>query len=267
MEKNKPDTQTIIYSIITLAIVGIISFVIWGKPSPNETPDEVIVPMSEVPIYNIDPSKEIQIFELELLDSPYYPSANPYGPTYEVEAQRVTLGGEFKSILLSIQGEVSGEGLRFLSFNFDQQSGVINAVRSEPTKIDVEKTIEMGGAFDQNNPINVNINLLEKVPMSTTPKEYEKMGGSKEMNLWGEMTIKPPTVTYLLAAPFTEGGVYGGATITSIKASYVCEDGKECFIGLCPSTRKTTQCLLEAFGQDAVNEWCDNAGLDCGVKS
>ncbi|MBU1934936.1 hypothetical protein KKF04_02675, partial [Patescibacteria group bacterium] len=226
-----------------------------------EPPSQIETPAFDTPPANIETNKLLEVKKIELLSKSYIPSENPYGYNYLSEANRLTIGGEFIWAKINIRGETVGEGYRFLTFNFGQESGLINAVRKSKNRLDVKKTIEKGGAFNSNNPINVTIDLLSITEFGTTQDEYETNGATKFIKFWDKMKLLPPTVTYLLVAPFTETGKYGGASINSIEIEYACKEGSECKIELCPSSMKATSCLAEQLGIEAMNDWCTRSKL------
>lgn len=248
--------DAILIPIITTFIFIIV--VIYIKSDIFHNPfnlfEDVTTPIVETPPIVTNPSKVVH--SKELLDSPFTPSSNPYGSAYLTDAIRLTLGGKFESIVVRINGEVIGDGYRFISFNFGLESGILNAVRKSESQLDINKTLHQGGAY--NKIISASVDLLQEVTIGSNKNDFQKLGGTKKIKFWDKIGTPLPTVVPLLVAPFTEKGTYGGAAINSIKLDYVCDGTSMCSVNICPTGKKTTQCLDEQFGVAARQAWCKN---------
>ena len=219
---------------------------------------------AEVPENELPPLNEIlpNFRKIQLLNAPYIPSKNIYSDlnTYEKEAIRLLLDGAFTHASLIINGQVVNEGNHFLSVNFGTESGVINAVRNSSNTLDIKATGQKGGLFDKESNIKLKIDLMQEASMATTKNEFQStLQGTKLIKLWDKIGLEPPTITKVLVAPFGEQGIYGGASIESIEFEYACKDSSKCTVDICTEDKKTTQCLLEKAGQEAVNSWCSRS--------
>ena len=257
--------QTVIIVIGMVAVAFVIAYEPKEKTPivlpPEKEPEIIVQPPEDETPPDVDIEEPLpEIISVSLLEEgiSYSPSANPYDSiSYKKEAIKLAVDGDFSYARVKIKGETFGEGYRFLSFNFGTESGIFKAVRKSKSRLDVEETIEKGGAFSERNPINAEVDLLGQTDLATTGSEFQAQGGTKSVRFWDKMAIDVPTVTYLLVAPFSETGGYGGASITSLEIEYICKDDSECIVAKCDPGELTTKCLRDEIGIDAMNSWCD----------
>ena len=230
--------------------------------NPNQQTATTPVVESPSNIATTTPSIEDNVSKLILTPDPYTPSPDVLSNTdaYESQSIRLILNGSFNTARLHIGGVVTDKGNHFLNIVYGNVVGTINGYRSSAKKLNVSLTKENGGVFTSQSPINLKLDLLNPVRLSTTRTEYEQnQQTNKLVNLW-QSNLLPPTYINLLVAPFNENGIVGGAQVT-LTLEYTCATGYSCQVAVCP-TGKITACMRDKFGADAARDWCRRAGYD-----
>ncbi|NUM25625.1 MAG: hypothetical protein HUU49_03305 [Candidatus Buchananbacteria bacterium] len=255
---------------LTITIIGVLYIIFSKQPAfePNITvntnEDIAVTPDIDKPQPPDLGGGETLLTTGNLLESrgDYIPSPEVYTSNYDKESIKLALNGKFKVAQLEVEGQVLGEGRHFISFSFDNISGVLNAVRKDENQLDLAETKKIGGIFVKDVPIKFVVDLKNRITLATTKEEFEKdRNPTRDVILWDQIKLQPPTVVRFLFAPFNEYGQYGGVKITSIKFNYLCEDNSECSAKYCGISEKYTQCLQESFGHEAAVDWCQRAAL------
>lgn len=259
---NKKEMFVTILAIITM-IAGVV-FIAMDKQEVviDDSSDIVVTPDIDKPDVSQDQNGVELLSTDNLLREPYIPSRDVYTSNYEEEVLRLALNGEFKVAKIEVEGEVFGEGLHFISLNFEGVSGVLNASKKSKDQLNLKETKILGGIFVKGIPTKFEIDLKKETILAKTKEEFEEgESGSKKVILWDHLNFTPPTVINFLFAPFNEYGQYGGMRITSIKFKYLCEDGSSCSVVYCPRYKMFTECLANNFGLDAAIDWCNRSKL------
>lgn len=261
--KNDIAWTAIVIFLFLIGFVAIDVFVFNKSEITSKNDNIIIVPDNDSPNPPFS-QMDIKLTSTEnLLTKPYIPSQDVYTNNYNKDVVKLALSGKFKIAKFEVEGEVFGEGLHFVSLNFEKVSGVLNASRKSNSQLDFDKTKTFGGVFVKSIPIKFIVDLKSETVLAKTRGEFiEGQDGSKKVILWNFFTLDTPTVVKFLFAPFNEYGQYGGARITSIKFQYLCEAGENCGAFHCPSTQMTTECLSNSFSRSAAVDWCKRAKLD-----
>lgn len=251
---------------IAMIVVGVVSFLLLDLTQPqivlNVPTETAVVPSVESP--QESPDKPIEDLDrVELLKHPYIPSQSVYASSYDKEALRLALEGNFDRAILRISGEVLDEGPHFVSISFDRFSGVYKSSRKSPNELDVEASAKMGGIFSRGQPIDISIDLKSEAVFAESRDSFTASGEPiRSITLLNEITIGTPTVVKLIAAPFNRLGRYGGARISSVAFEYSCVDGSRCGAALCSNQNLFTKCLTESFGRGAARDWCERTKVE-----
>ena len=260
---NKSKDLGLVIGSILLTLLGV-WYIFFYKEQPNIV---ISIPGNETATATIPaidkPGPEFSPAETEnkttgnLIFNPYVPSKNVYTSDYNKELIRLALDGNFKSAKILMKGKIIEPGKHFLSFNFDSVSGVLDGSRKSVNLLDVDATQELGGVYQGDSAIEVDIDLFSDTILSTTKDEFiETKRPSKIVNLW-DLVGETPSVINFLFAPFNEQGVYGGIRIDSIEFLYTCEKDQKCSVERCANDELYTVCLKNNFGLNAAIEWCD----------
>lgn len=244
-----------ILAIIFIVVVSALLFfkiISWLEKSNDAT-----APMNDAPPI-VDNSK---IITKELFAGLYVPSHNVYDESvYDKEALKIAINGSFESVILHFQGAVGKNGDHFISLNFGNESGILNAVRKAANQLDISASKQKGGLIEKESIFDIKVDLIGETSMATTRSEFQQtLQPTKVISLWSKMGIMPPTVTRLLIAPFGTNGIYGGAEIKSIKVNYICKENSPCDIATCPANTMTTKCLQDLYGEQAMKSWCSRS--------
>ena len=247
-----------ILSFAAVVAIGVATILVLSFITPDE--ETAIAPSVELPT-NATSTPTANVSVLNLTSTPYTPTPDVLSnqDAYNTQSIRLILNGEFAKASLRIKGDVTEKGDHFLSLVYGNIGGTINAYRESGKKLNKTLTQQNGGVFNNEHPIDVSLDLLNPIPLSTTRAEYEKnQQTSKLVNPW-QSNLLPPTHISLLVAPYNEDGAYGGASI-SLDLEYSCSIGSSCLAAICPAGQLTTVCLRDKFGTNAAKDWCRRAG-------
>ena len=236
--------------------ISALSKYITSEPTPD-LPDEVVIPPQEIPTDSS--SSAPQIHTVSIIDKSYVVPTNPFDNEQYSKFPKVVVGGSgavfvgsFEQVVLNIKGKVTSNEDVFLILNFNNQGGLVKAVRSSAKKLDIAATNLKGGIFNSNKPIDVSVNLL-KDQLGTIASEFLKTGkGEREFNLLPK--VQPNEAPVLAVIPFMNNGQYGGAEITSLDIEYVCQTGKECTVAPCAASKMVSECIQEELGPEAYKD-------------
>ena len=258
--------QIVILVIAGLAIIGAVT-IMKGSDSDKERKnnEEIVVKVPEnetPPLVDEEVSTTTKISSLELIspNDNYKVSSNPYSEeNYKNNRKRLALIGNFEEAKLVVQASLPDNDYYFLSVNLGDMSGSYNAVRKSVDELDLELTKQSLGVFNQENPVNIAINLLDNTVFATDKQEFISTGNkTKLVRLWNY--IKPespmPSINSVLISLFNKNGQYNG-NINSLVIEYSCKTGSDCKAGLCGKDELSSACLKRLFGQDAMDKWMD----------
>jgi len=274
-QKFKSAASDLLFIVMTiliaiLAVSGLVSLV--KKYSANKAPAAQVTPAvdSLTPITDTakptpeEPKADVQEFTLIKPSDNYIVTGNPYlAANYKKYAKRLALIGDFDSAAIRAKISLPSTENHFLLVNLGDESGVYHGVRKQGGLLDVNKTIERGGAFSSARPIDLAIDLLKPVQLATTGPEFASKGGEKEVVLWDE--LKPPapapSVNTILFFPYNTSGAFTG-DVESLTFEYACKAGSSCAAAQCSPNELTTVCLKREFGIEAAREWCAKTNED-----
>lgn len=237
-------------------IIAVYMFIAWlGRliEAANDSlpPNVVEVPPIEIPSNS---GSQIELTDIQLLAAAYTVPENPLDlKIYNSLFPRILIKGSFSQAILNVKGKV-GSSDAFLIFNFDNQGGIIRALRESPNRLNIPQTISRGGLFKAGSTIDISVNLLSDT-LGTVGSEFIRTNlGEREFNfIEGN---EPMNVIPLAVIPFTDNGGYGGVTVGELKISYLCAVGSDCGISVCENSKLYTQCIKDVYGQPAMDAWC-----------
>lgn len=198
------------------------------------------------------PDISTDFFSTSLLNTQYVPSTNPFSEKDYEQTPKIIFKGEFAKADLQIKGDVKSNTPVFVMFNFGKTSGFVNAYRKSVNQIDIPRTQEMGGLFDE--AIDLTINLLGN-EIATSGKDYEN---TKMPTHFVQFlpSNKDVDTANLIAIPVDLSGKYGGAIITSMIINYTCaENSQDCSITRCEGLAYS--CILERYTKSTADKWLE----------
>jgi len=242
-------------------IIYILNYYEQSKTSIDPTVTEPPIIKECVETSNCNPetgeSTTTKLFLIKPEDNYNVPS-NPYdSDVYNKISKRIILFGDFETINLKINGGLPTEDYHFVSININNESGVYNAARKSSDGLDIQLTSENLGTFTKKSGININIDLLSKITLSTTKAEFlATRQTTKLVRLWDFIKPQPPapSISQLLVAPFDVSGKYEGK-IENMALEYSCKQNLDCGIAVCQNNQLATECLKNSFGDSAMKSW------------
>jgi hypothetical protein len=260
---EKPFGQ-LVKELGTLVFILVLAYIVLDKTTnifvstrPGQISSGGKVVDINIPDYNstggLDNPKVLDILEKE---KTYIPSVDVFTKNYKKEAKRIALSGKFITADFVIEGKTNNKKDNVLSVNLGNISGIygISRLKSKGVVISDDKAI-----FNNEKPLNIDIDLMAQTRLSATLKELNNgiTSGYKDLYLWQH--IEPPpesgTVMEFLFVPFAQDGVIGETTITKLEFQYRCEEEGKCNVALCDSTESNTQCLQKKIGAEAAQNY------------
>lgn len=222
------------------------------------------------------PEKIIEYKELSVLSDGFWVYPANVFDDFSKYANKLAVDGEFEEVVLHVvtasNSTEDGNGKKFmLSATLHQTGGFLNAFRSKPKQIDVQKTEERGGMFqtgtcsvetdegcllgnDEYDFREVRIPLTANINLATTTSEYELTKKSYKIErLWNKLPFSPPTTFKLLTYPVSIDGSTVG--VNSVKIKYSCKQDEECSINKCKQDELSSACIKRYFGNEAYNSY------------
>lgn len=243
-----------IFALLYLSISAISKY-LGNPPPPSTRPSQAITPNQELPTSSSSQSSsEIVNPSVDLITSSTLVAKNPFDPDEYSKFPRLAMSGSFVYAKLHIEGTVKTEAPVYLLINFNEQGGLVKAVRKATNQLDIAATEKLGGEFTQANLISEDVDLLNDT-LGTIGAEYQSTHkGQRTFNLLDNP--QKPNVATAMIIPFTSDGQYGGASIDEMKIEYTCELGKTCMLGLCTEWEKATNCMKNyKFNQRMIDDW------------
>lgn len=252
-------------TVVIIQAVGVLTDYVkvkFGLPTVANSGVQIAdAPVDLIPNASTAIGSSEQLKQLVLNNQPYTPSSTAATDkaVYQKEAIRLILNGDFEIAQLHITGVVNESGPHFLDLIFGKTAGTLYGVRYSSNTLNTTLTQQNGGVFTTSKPINITIDLLQPVQLSTTRTEYENTSaGSKVVKLW-ETSGLSPTFVSLLVAPFNQFGHFGGAKVQST-LEYKCKVDDDCKAALCSADEHVASCIKDKFGTPAANQWCQRYG-------
>jgi len=255
----------LILTIIIVQAAGWFFDYLKGTFNHTQTIQVASAPETELPTATtLEAVATVNLKKLVLNQTPYIPSPTvAQDPAvYKKESIKLIMSGDFKQANLHIQGKVTENGIHFLDFVFGSNVGALYGVRYSANKFNITATEQNGGIFTSASAINVTLDLLNPVQLSTTKAEFQKnKQAMKNVNLLPSNPM-PPTYFSYLVAPFNAKGMFRGAEVSST-LEYSCVHGDDCLATLCKADEPVAYCIRDIYGSKKAMEWCISVGYTC----
>ena len=255
----------LILTIIIVQAAGWFFDYLKGTFNHAQTIQVASAPETELPTVSTPEAvSTVNLKKLVLNQTPYVPSPNVAQDlaVYKKESIKLIMSGDFKQANLRIQGKVTEKGIHFLDFVFGSNVGALYGVRFSANKFNITATEQNGGIFTNASPIDVTLDLLNPVQLSTTQAEFQKnKQAMKNVNLLPSNPM-PPTYFSYLVAPFNAKGKFRGAEVSST-LEYSCGHDGDCLAALCKADEPVAYCIRDIYGPEKAVEWCKSVGYAC----
>lgn len=259
MENDSVSNSTKAFLLFMLAVIAMVSYAgtLWileivNKPQePDVQIPPVVIPFSSSSssISSVSSSaKEISIVPLY---HDFITSQNPFSSDDYQKVPRVIYQGIFKSASVSVKGTVVGNDDVFLIFNFGEETGVIDGIRTSEHKLNIVGTRKLGGIFAPASTFSTDVNLLGDTLGASSSNIGACDRGQCTFNFFGNTSH--PQVAPILVVPVTLNGSFGGAEIDDVAIQYECNG--DCRIEICPAGIPDYQCIDEKYGRDEAEYW------------
>lgn len=214
-----------IFSFI-LSILSVIVFVYLLNTQLNKAPahEDKVVTVPEEHIPPVQETGGTQVRFQPIFTNFKAPSdVLSNGESFNRNSKLLALKGEFKTAVLHIKSLPEQDGNYFLSLTFDDESGIVNGYRTAPNRLNMDKTIQQGGTFTKNAPLDTKIDLKQPLTLAPSSKEFASNNEPTKVRiLWNQMLVSPPTAVRLLAVPISESGSTSAAGIELMELEYTC---------------------------------------------
>ena len=258
-EDNPNSAKAIVFFLIALIALGsfVASFYIFR--SIVDTPPDSNV---EIPEPNIPPltgsgasssvSSVVTTTSLPLLKD-FIASQNPFNETEYNKMPRIIYSGTFKSVNANVKGTVVGNEEILLMFNFGQETGIINGIRTSTKRVNIQGTRKLGGIFPPASIFSASVNLLSDRLGSSSSNIGKCNEGVCTFNFIADKGMAQ--VAPIVVIPVTLNGSFGGAIINELSLAYECKEIGKCKIQVCTSGQPAYECIKEKYNKDEAEMW------------
>jgi hypothetical protein len=255
----------LILTILIVQAAGWFFDYLKGTFNHSQTIQVASAPETELPTAStLEAVSTRNLKTLVLNQTPYVPSPTVAQDlaVYRKESIKLIMSGDFKQANLHIRGKVTDKGIHFLDVVFGSNVGALYGVRYSANKFNITATEQNGGIFTNASAIDVTLDLLNPVQLSTTKAEFQKNNQAiKNVNLLPSNPL-PPTYFSYLVAPFNAKGKFGGAEVSST-IEYSCVHDDDCLATRCSAKEPVAYCIRDIYGSEKALEWCKSVGYKC----
>lgn len=259
-QNNSSVAKAMLFLII--AIIGFVSYIgtFWILSLMENNTPEVIIPEPNIPpiigsgAVSSSSNSTIATTTKVPLQMNFIAAQNPFSEIEYNKAPRIIYKGSFKTAKVHINGTVVGNDEVFLMFNFGQETGIINGVRTSKDRVNVQGTRSLGGIYTPASSFSTVVDLLQEELGASSSNIGKCRSGVCAFNFLGDTSTAQ--VAPILILPVTLNGNFGGAVISESYIDYECESSEtNCEIQICAQGQVAYECIFEKYGKEEADQW------------